>query len=321
MADIRYPVAVLDGGLVWARELAAADERPEGARCVGCDELVRLRAGAKNRPHFAHLHDEVCVGGETALHQTTVRVLRAAILDAAAAGRPYRVLCACARCLASREADVARQGCAVAVDEVLEGRIRPDLLVRTGSGKPLVVIEVIVTHAPEEDAVELYERLGLPVIRVWPTLAALEQMRSALGQELLRTEERPTGCFGVSGCRFPRHSEPGKVACPTCAKPARQISVEITTASCYKCYKPFPVLDLVDCTDEHLFVIAAGCPDLPGVAAVAASRGVRMATRNSNAAGGSYLMHHASVVVHRKATTSSTAATTSQSTRRSRCGG
>lgn len=80
MTTVRYPVADQAGELAWATGLAVADTRPSGLACVGCGEPVGLRAGAKNRPHFAHAADAACSGGETTLHETTIRVLEVAIL-------------------------------------------------------------------------------------------------------------------------------------------------------------------------------------------------------------------------------------------------
>ena len=65
MPPVRYPVATLDGELVWAADLSTVEIRPKELTCVGFDDMVRLRAGAKNRPHFAHVTDALCPGGET----------------------------------------------------------------------------------------------------------------------------------------------------------------------------------------------------------------------------------------------------------------
>lgn len=291
MPFVRYPVATLDGEFVWAAELATMESRPTGLTCVGCDDTVRLRAGAKNRPHFAHIADAACPGGETALHRTTIRVLQQAILDAAENERPYHVHCGCDRCDAERLADLARPGCSIAIDQVLEDGIRPDLLIRSRQGTPLAVIEVIVTHEPEPAALAVFERLGLPTIRVWPTWDTLAELRHGLGADLELGWNRSTGCFDVTGaCRSPRHRS-GTVPCPNCLIPARQLSVETAHAECWVCHKQYPVLDLIDCTDNQLVLVAAGCPEVPNAQVIGTERGVRRAVKHSKAAGGSYLIH------------------------------
>ena len=179
------------------------------------------------------------------------------------------------------------------VDQVLENGIRPDLLVLANERR-LAVIEVIVTHAPEDTALDVYERLGLPVVRVWPTWESLPDMRFGLGAELAKNWRRTVGCFNVSGaCRFPRHRTSGTVPCPTCSSPARQLSVEVSHLKCYgrPCGRQVPVLDFIDCTDEDLMLLAAGTPEIPDVKAIAAQRGVVVEWKHSKTAGGSYLMH------------------------------
>src|SRR5665213_2764499 len=96
---IQYPVADLEGELVWARDFVERDERPKGFRCVGCQGTLTLRAGIKRRPHFAHRTTEECVGGETALHRTTIRVIAAALEEAIREGRPYALELVCHSCL------------------------------------------------------------------------------------------------------------------------------------------------------------------------------------------------------------------------------
>lgn len=283
---IRFPVAEVDGRLVWAADNAIGRERPAGTRCLNCSEPVNLRAGEKNRPHFAH--GAACGAPESVLHRTTIRVIGEAIEAAVAAGERYVVSCDCARCLASRDANLARPGGTVDVDRVLADGIRPDLLIRKRSGAPLAVIEVVVTHSPEPEALAVYERHKLPLIAVSPTWDMLPELRHGLRMNIRRTADQPHG-YDI-GCRFPRHM-PGPTQCPVCSTEARRLSVEIATADCYKCRRPFPVLDLIDCTDDELIGIAAGCPEVPSATAVAKQRGVRVALRASRAAGGSYLMH------------------------------
>lgn len=288
---IQFPVADNEGSLVWADDLAASGARPTGLTCVGCGSSVILRAGAKNRPHFAHRVESACASGETVLHRTTVRTLAESIRSAASLAQPFEVFTRCERCQSHRVANLARPGCTITVDGMFDGGVRPDLLVRQASGTPLAAIEVIVTHAPEPETWALYQAKDLSVICVWPTWDTLPLMRLGLQEHLYRSSERAAGCFEVSPCRFPRHHTGGTVPCPDCAAPAHLLSVERATTSCYRCRKSFRMIDIVDCTHDHLVLIAAGCPDLPGVKKLAAELGVAMDVHYSRSAGGEYLMH------------------------------
>lgn len=291
--SVQYPVADRAGDLVWADRLADDGERPDDLTCVSCAAPVRLRAGERNRPHFAHHHVDACTAPETVLHATTMRVLRDGILEAAAASRRYPLDVSCERCGVEAEGNLARHtDYTIDLDKVLADGIRPDLLVRSGPDRrPRYVIEVVVTHAPEPAALAAYAKHRLPVVTVWPTWETLPQIRDGLTAPHRR--RTGSGLFDVTGaCRSSRHHEPGTTTCTQCSKPARAVSVEIASAECYRCQRTVRVLDIIDCSDERLELIAASCPDLRNVKPVAADRNVALYWANSQAAGGSYLMHH-----------------------------
>lgn len=290
--SVQYPVADRAGELVWADRLADDRERPDDLTCVSCAAPVRLRAGERNRPHFAHHHVDACTAPETVLHATTMRVLHDGILAAAAAQRRYPLDVSCERCGIEAEGNLARHAnCTIDLDRVFENAIRPDLLVRSADGRPRYVIEVVVTHAPESPALATYAAHGLPVVVVWPTWETLPAIRDGLTAAARR--HGTTGLFDViGGCRSSRHHQPGTPPCQQCGQPSRAVSVEVATAECYRCHRGVRVLDVVDCSDDTLELIAAGCPDLRDVKRVASDRGVTLTYARSQAAGGSYLMHH-----------------------------
>ena len=176
------------------------------------------------------------------------------------------------------------------VDQILEDGIRPDLLVSTANGQRLAVIEVIVTHAPEDAALAVYDRLGLPVIRVWPTWDMLTTIRSGPAPPWKRVRDeyilllRGGRNLPVPSPPHDRHrSVPDLPKAGTTAE-RRNRHCEMLALGHYL----FNVLDVIDGTDADPVLIAAGCPELTDVKAIAASRGVLLATKHSKAAGGSY---------------------------------
>ena len=150
-ADLSYPLAELDGETVWAADLATNAERPTGLTCIGCRGAMSLRAGERRRAHFAHRSGATCVAGETALHALAIRALADGLVRQSLRGDPYPMAIMCDDCDAGRMADLAREpGLSVDVNRAVSPEARPDLLVRSSSGEPLFVIEVIVTHAPAD---------------------------------------------------------------------------------------------------------------------------------------------------------------------------
>ena len=290
---ILVPVADHSGALVWADELARAGHRPQDLTCVGCGGELILRAGERNRAHFAHKHADACTAPETALHKAACRVLADAIAAAGAEGRPFPIASGCEPCRATRAGDLARNGLEVVVDQELADRIRPDLLGRV-DGRDLFVVEVVVTHAPEPQALALYAGRDLPVVVVRPTWETLQRLASGFHADLQASSKGQPGTYEVvSRCRFPRHIGPGLSECPTCDRPARRLTAEVSTLPCWRrgCGADVRVLDLYDRTEATARMVAASCPDLPALDRVADALGVKLAWRNSKQAQGPYLMH------------------------------
>jgi hypothetical protein len=295
MTTIRYPIAEFQGGFVWADDLATEPERPKGVlTCLGCGGRVVFRAGSR-RPHFAHHPAEACSGGETVLHATTVRVLADALEQAARADTPWPIETVCESCQARRVSNLARfSNLNVVVDRALDDGIRPDLLVRSGD-KNLFVIEVVVTHAPEPAALNLYGAQRLPTALVHPTWDTLPDLRRGLPARLAKQEPGQRGCFEVvSRCPYPRHTHPAPPdpRCEDCGQSALRVNVEISTTDCWKrqCRRSIRVLDVYTC-DPHPRLVAAGCPDLIGVQSLARQRGVVLRVASSKMAATEYLMH------------------------------
>lgn len=296
--SIKYPLADDRGSLVWARDLAAVGERPTTLRCVGCEEKVVLRSGARNQPHFAHDAGSDCTVNETALHKATIWVLSEGLADAARKSEQFAFPVACSFCEAMRLGDLARDpGCTADVNLQLSNGIRPDILIRGADGEPKFVIEVIVTHAPEENALEEYRAHDLPVIAVYPSWETLESMRTGLEGLAQRGGSADTGCVELlSRCRFPRHinSEEGELqVCARCAAPARLVTVEVAEGLCglRSCSRHVRVLDINTRLGDHRVLIAAGAEELKGTDQIARELNVRLEDRFSKRANAKYCMN------------------------------
>ncbi len=293
---IKYPVAGLAGMLVWASEAAELDERPSGLLCVGCEEPVILRSGEHRRAHFAHRPGATCSGGETALHRTAIQVISEGVVTAAREGRAYPFKLCCEQCDASREGNLARDPeCTVEIDRPLSNAIRPDILVRGGNGTARYVIEVVVTHSPEDAALTEYRTHDLPVIVVRPSWDTMESFRNGLTElETYHFTTEGASLDVLGRCRFPRHIEPEEGAlrsCPACKQSARLVTLEVSEMACWSrsCTRHVRVLDTYALLDEERVLIAAGASDLHSSSTIAKELGVRLEMRNSKTAGTRYL--------------------------------
>jgi hypothetical protein len=293
--SITYPVAQREGSLVWAEDLAVAGDRPPDLTCVACQEAVLLRAGSQRRPHFAHRLAVNCSAGETVLHATAIRVLSDAVSAAIVAELPYPIHTWCEICDSAGVGDLAKhRGAHLEINKALSPVVRPDLTMVDSTGKPRYVIEVIVTHAPEEAALSAIKQAELPVICVWPTWDTIHHLRNGLSEEGRRTPGSNTGFHRVidGPCSHPRHPRHRVGPCANCGDESRAVGVELGSLDCYRCQRPMPVLDVIDFDGQHLHTITASASSLVGVQDIARELGVLLRMTSSKTAGTAYLMHH-----------------------------
>lgn len=177
-SGLSFPVArTPDGALAWAsRDLAR-----QTYQCVGCESAMQLRAGAKVRAHFAHVPGERPCAPETALHIAAKQTVADALRFALERKTPYHVRYKCDECGRDHDGNLALGPRIVSVEKPFE-KVRPDILIETEGGKPLVAIEIVVTHTPDSAALEIYAAARLPVLIVHPTVGSLTKLRHALGK-------------------------------------------------------------------------------------------------------------------------------------------
>jgi len=174
MRDILYPYALDHSGGVVEAERA---DRNGWFTCIGCGERVILKRGEIKVAHFAHWREVEGCGGETVLHKMAKAAIKYGIERAIKEKRAYGFSWVCSVCKMEHWGDLAISEREIRVEAELNG-VRPDLLAVSEKGKPLVAVEVIVSHSPEPEAVETYKRVRLPVVLVpvgWDGLRGLSR--------------------------------------------------------------------------------------------------------------------------------------------------
>ncbi len=165
--SIQYPVACDKDGFA----VHIDDWQPgHDVTCFGCgkDLIGHLpHDGIKPTAHFAHKADATC-NGETALH----KAVKAAIFHAHATGVLQALSWECPRCKRC-------QRLTSLIDLALTQEARPcegvvsDVLGCDLTGKPIVAIEVVVTHDLEAATLDRYRVFGLDVFSFSPTWGSL----------------------------------------------------------------------------------------------------------------------------------------------------
>lgn len=165
MFAVQIPYGLKDGNLVHISEVSGGLSC--GCRCPACASPLIAKKGNVRIHHFAHPgdagpHASKCVSKESLLHLTG-KLLLAKTLD---------------KCRKSNLAPQFHWHCKICSDthhigfdwfhsssleESIEGRV-PDLCLKNREGKVLAVLEVVVSHRPETEALAVYDRLGAMVL-------------------------------------------------------------------------------------------------------------------------------------------------------------
>jgi len=227
---IQYPYALDKGGSI----VKAVDApRSEIYSCIACGERMVLRRGEIKRPYLAHYTENPNCTPETVLHKMAKDNIKAGIDTALSLNFEYPLTWRCPICNQEHKGNLARSPREVETEVSLDG-VRPDVLLSSMEGRPLVAVEVVVTHSPEKGAIEAYKRLKLPVIMVKPGWEDLEKLKSGLG--LVKAWQAPCGAK----------------RCPKCKKAMNEIEIgAFKGGSCLYCGKP--ILNMGLMTDKSWY--------------------------------------------------------------------
>jgi len=198
--------------------------RSELYSCIACGERMVLRRGEIKRPYFAHYTENLNCTPETVLHKMAKDNIKEGIEDAMSLNLEYTFTWWCTVCNQEHKGDLALSPREVKTEVSLDG-VRPDILLNQIKGKPLVAIEVVVSHSPEQEALEAYKRLKLPVLLVGTKWEGLEGLKSGLGE---------VGALNTP-CRALR--------CSKCKSILRHTQISsVNTHPCFRCHKRIRVI-------------------------------------------------------------------------------
>ena len=134
-----------------------ADADPSGSyQCPSCQQVFVQRRGSRKRPHFAHKVLSPNCTPETALHHSFKTLLAEKIQRHLAEERPLPITWDCPKCAGSHAGNLLKKSVSVALEYRL-GERQPDITLFDENQRPVAAIEVVVTHAPEEEALAFFE--------------------------------------------------------------------------------------------------------------------------------------------------------------------
>lgn len=220
MKSIQYVIAKnQEGSLVHVRE-AQKGNKFYCPSCLG--EFILRKSGntgkGSKRPHFAHNSLTTDCTPETALHFIFKMQLAEKIADLIKIGEPLNFSWECEYCSDAHSGDLLKKVRLVEVEYNL-GKYRPDIALLDKNQDVIAVIEIVVTHEPEQDAIDFYDANNIVLIQI--DLSS-DQDIDILDQKI----ERPTR---VNFCNNSR--------CKSCRAFKASRTLQVNEGSCWRCHK------------------------------------------------------------------------------------
>lgn len=193
--------------------------------CPACKQPFIFRKGSKKRPHFAHKVLSPNCTPETALHYTFKTLLHQKIQKCLNQKSPLRIEWNCSNCLEIHTGNLLKKAVCVKLEHNL-GTCQPDIALLDENDRVIAVIEVIVTHEPEQAALEYYEQNQIYVIRY---SLKFDNDIERLDAEVLKPDD-------INLCVNQK--------CKECGKNMQKKQLIIINSKCWKCYSPMKVAAL-----------------------------------------------------------------------------
>ena len=169
------------------------------------------------RHHFAHRPEANCQP-ESALHRTTEILLYEEISLAIAERREIEVSWECSQCGDKHTGNLVKKARSVRLEHAM-ATCRPDLTLFDELDRPIAVIEVVVTHAPEPHVRDFCEEQKLGLIEY--------HLTNDLDFDALRPLLKLEATTG-SVCT--------RKKCPKCKKPLHDVIIHVVNGECWKCH-------------------------------------------------------------------------------------
>ena len=156
---ILYSTALHEGALIRAEEAL----KGKTYHCPVCQGKIIFRQGTQRKPHFAHKALTENCTPESALHYGFKRLLAEKIEEHISSQQPLQISWSCHYCLEEHVGNLVKKTKRVEMEYNL-GSCQPDIALLDSHNRVIAVIEVVVTHSPEEQALSYYKQKGIGTI-------------------------------------------------------------------------------------------------------------------------------------------------------------
>ena len=184
--------------------------------CPLCKVSLVARKGSRKTHHFAHQAGSSC-DGETLLHYLGKNLMRDRLVRALSTHRSLPMEWKCSECPDWHEGNLIRVARSVEVEYSFEV-CRPDLTLFDKDGKPVVFIEIVVSHRPEPNVYAYAEKRSIRIVQIELSSSDdLEQLAS----------DGPIRPASVTACT--------RTKCEKCSSPLSMQYLHVVLTSCWKC--------------------------------------------------------------------------------------
>jgi hypothetical protein len=222
--QLLYITALNENGIL----VKANDAEKTGKySCPICkNELILKKSGntkkGSKRPHFAHYSLTENCTPESVLHYSFKKMLLDKIKDYINKELPMNIVWHCNYCHSHHEGNLLKKVCDVK-NEFDMKICRPDIALFDEKGNVFAVIEIIVTHKPEDNVINYYKDNNIILIQI--------ELDSE--DDLENIDEKIKIPSLVDCCLNPK--------CKICGNYQAKEELIVCNASCYRCGNPMKV--------------------------------------------------------------------------------
>ncbi|MBM3330051.1 MAG: hypothetical protein FJY67_11390 [Calditrichaeota bacterium] len=225
----KIPYALLNDEVVDISR--ALNERAKNYHCPMCNEVLILRKEhlrsrtIKVKAHFAHRSEPQC-SSESQLHYWAKRFFKERFEVSISNAVKFYFKWECEQCFDEHNGNFCKE----ATETVLEkdfGECRPDICLIDKEGKPRIFVEIVVSHAPEDNVIEYVQANDIALVEmIIENEDDLEEIRHS---NVLMVAK-------VNKCKNP--------PCRICDKPMKQEILYIFDTECWRCRMPITIAQL-----------------------------------------------------------------------------
>jgi hypothetical protein len=204
MKEILYTTAIDRSGTLVHIDHAQKDK---DYYCPLCKKEFILRKSGKTgkgsrRPHFAHNELTPNCTPEGVLHYSFKKMLISLLERNKAANVPFSINWICDDCFDKNSGNLLEKVSSIREEHALE-TCRPDIALIDNKENVFVVIEIVVTHQPEDRILQYYKDNNIILI----------QINLTSDEDLKKVEEKITHPDVVDFCLNPKckHCDPNKI--------------------------------------------------------------------------------------------------------------